>query len=489
MKVLLIEPPWYAFFGGARQPVAPLGNCYLAAVLRQDHDVRIFNPDLKPGANALNNDYRNEMDDYRTYLANMNDPNDPVWRELENLLLRFRPDLVGLSAKTPAIYSAFEVARLAKRLSPEVRTVVGGPHVSALPQHALSCDAIDFAVPGEGEIVVRNLVEALERGTEVEAVRGIAYRKEGRVVINPPQPPIRDLDSIPFPAKELIINAHLMEPDDFCSVFASRGCFARCTFCGSWNTWTRKMRFRSPANVLAEIIQLHETYHTEFFSFQDDTFTANRRLVVNLCQRIRKYPFRGNFRWVCNTRPDCIDDELVAQMKDAGCTAIALGIETGSALTMERIAKGFTLEDCRKAVEAVKKHGLVFSGQFMIGFPWETEKEIEETVAFMRELDPVSVMLSVAAPLPGTDLYALGERLGLFDPASLDYAALTTKNDGLLVNPELKGERWERIFAWARAAFDEKARENEDKKYRYKLSRSDYQDKRNIPFYGEAYTV
>jgi len=489
MKVLLIEPPWYAFFGGARQPVAPLGNCYLAALLRENHDVRIFNPDLKPHSAGFNNDYRNEMDDYHRYRANMNDPTDPVWKELEDLLCRWQPDVVGLSVKTPAIYSAFNVARLAKRCLPQVRTVIGGPHVSALPQHALCDPAIDFAVPGEGEIVMRNLVERLEAGGPVEEVRGVVYRRDGAVAINPPQPPIPDLDALPFPAKELIINAHLMEPDDFCSIFASRGCFARCTFCGSWNTWTRKMRFRSPASVLAEMIHLHETYHTEFFSFQDDTFTANRRMVVELCRSIRKYPFQGSFRWVCNTRPDCIDDELVSQMKDAGCAAIALGIETGSPLTMKKIRKGFSLEDCRKAVGIVKRHGLVFSGQFMIGFPWETEKEIEETVAFMRELDPVSVMLSVAAPLPGTDLYALGERLGFFDPASLDYAALTTKNDGLLVNPELRGERWERVFSWARKAFDDKALENEGKKYRYKLTRSEYQDKKSIPFYGEAYTV
>ncbi len=474
MRVLLMEVPWYVFFPQATQPDAPLGCSYIAAVLEKaGHDAVIFNPDLKDDAadELGTNDFKNEMDDYKVYLETIKGGSHKIWSEIISLIESFRPEMVGLTVRTPAVGLAYRTAELIKSIDPTIHIVLGGPHPTCCPVEVASHKAVDVVVIGEGEDTILDLISCYEERRALNTVKGIAYTRDERFMRTAPRPLIEDLDSIPFPAKYLILNKERMHSDNFANIFATRGCSYSCTFCSSHNVWTKKIRFRSPGNVLAEMKFMEERYGSEFFSFSDDSFTVNKKWVLELCELIKKTNFGPNFRWVCNTKSNLIDDDIARAFKEAGCAAVALGIESGSDRVLERMKKGTTVEKSRDAVKILKKHNLRFTGQFVIGFPWETEAEILRTIEFMKELDPMSVMMSIATPLPGTELYNEAIKLGLIDPANLDWAKVTTKNDGILFNPEIPKERVKELVALARDEAGAQEAKWAAVRYDYKLIR------------------
>ncbi len=471
MRILLMDPPWYRFQKNANQPYASLGLTYCAAMVRDAHDVAVYNPDLQPSGEL--NQYDLEMDGYQNYLALVKDPNHEVWSEVRQVMEEFQPDLVGIQARTASFDSALRAARIAKALRPGITTVLGGPHPTLVPSD-VKHDGIDVFVHGEGELTFRDLADALGRGAGLADVAGISWKDpSGRIVTNAPRANHPQLDDFPFPAKDLILFPELMEPDNYCTLLFSRGCPYRCTFCSSPTVWSRKMRWRTPANVVAEMAETQATWGTEFFSFQDDTFTTNHKLVHELCDAIMQRSWDGNFRWVVNTRPELLDDEIVAHMKAAGCVAIAIGVESGNDEILKKMKKGFTADDVRRAAQIMARHGVTLSSQFMIGLPDETPDQMMDTVRLMEEIDPVSVMLSVATPLPGTDLYRQARDLGYIgdDP---DWSTVTTKNDGMLFRRDIPRDEVTRIITEVRARFDAQQRKKAEEKYRYKKLKPGY---------------
>ncbi len=194
--------------------------------------------------------------------------------------------------------------------------------------------------------------------------------------------------------------------------------------------------------MAAEMLGIHREYDTRYFSFEDDTFTLNKKRTIELMEAIIEtgLPTVPGFCWTCNTRPDAVDEERLEWMKRAGCAAVAVGIESGNPRMLKKMQKAFTVEEVKAAVKMIKSADLISSGQFMFGLPTETEAEMWDTVRLADELECESVMLSVATPLPATLLYEEAVRLNLIPREGIDWATVTTKNDGMLMTVERGGE-------------------------------------------------
>jgi anaerobic magnesium-protoporphyrin IX monomethyl ester cyclase len=228
-------------------------------------------------------------------------------------------DLFGISCYTFHRHAAAALGTQIKKLFPNSHLTIGGPHVWALARQWLShYPAFDSVVIGEGEATILELAQALHQGQSTQGIPGTAYRGESTPLIGPPRQFIDDLDALGKPWRHF----------DYGFVVTSRGCPGKCTFCCSPALWGRKIRFRSAANVLDELEELVIARGHRFLNIKDDTFTARKSRVLEICRGIGE---RGLvFRWCCDTRVDCIDAEVLAAMRGAGCVRVNLGIESGS---------------------------------------------------------------------------------------------------------------------------------------------------------------
>jgi radical SAM superfamily enzyme YgiQ (UPF0313 family) len=320
---------------------------------------------------------------------------------------------------------------------------MGGPHINALPEDAARQPFVDAAVYGEGEGPLTDLLNAWRARKEIAGIPGVVCRsRDDKIVKGPSHEFIEDLDLLGWPAKGLVYDPHgLRKRDNHGLVMFSRGCPYKCEFCASPSLWTYKVRFRSPEDMADEIYATYKAFDTRYFSFEDDTFTLNRKRVMKLMDEIMKRGLHKvpGFRWTANTRPDRVDPELLAKMKEAGCAAVAIGVEFGSPRMLKKMRKDFTADDARRAVKMIKEAGLISSGQFLVGMPTETPEEMWQTIALADELEVDSVMLSVATPLPATALHDEAVKLDLIPKTGLDWAHITTKNDGMLMTVEQDG--------------------------------------------------
>lgn len=435
MKYLHVSPPWYVFHGegSLRQPMVPLGAAYCArAALSAGWDALIWNGDLLP--EGVENQYSQEMSAYSHYLETKDVAmlDAGVWEDYHDLLRDYQPDVIGITSLTASHPSALVCAKIAKELLPNVITVFGGPHPSALPMYVVQERYVDFVIPEEGEIALQNLLTDIYH-QKPKTYPGI-YRADF----------VQHLDELHWPAKGKVVDRYgLLQRDHYGLVMYSRGCPFRCEFCASPELWTRSARWKSAEDLADEMVAVHKQYDTRYFSMQDDTFTLNRKRTMQLCHEIieRGLPTVPGFRWTCNTRPELVDAELLETMQQAGCAAVAIGIEFGSPRMLKKVQKGFTVEQVRDGAKIIKQSGLISSGQFMVGYPTETAEEMWQTARLAEELEMDSVMLSVATPLPNTPLYHEAHQLGLIGPpTSVDWGKVTTKNDGMLMTaPDGKG--------------------------------------------------
>lgn len=409
IDVLLIDPPWYRFFG-QQSSIKPLGICSLAAVLeKHGFNVLAYNADMQAGAQVI--DAFNTTKNYQRYLLRISDYNDPVWQDIKNTILRYHPQFIGISVLTAKYKPALKLARLIRTIDPRIKIIAGGVYATLCPEEMLDTGEFDVIVRGEGEYTLVDVLNALKKKTHLSDIKGISYELNGKIIHNPQRELIEDLDELPWPANHLILNKNRMLPTDFGYLMATRGCPYGCIFCASHKIWGHKVRFRSPQNIVDEIKMLKENYAPVYFFFQDDSFSIKRSFVQELCELIISEKL--NIRWVCETRVDLIDDDLIEMMRGAGCFKIALGVESGNETTLLKIRKEVTKEQIRGAVKVCKRNNMEIGIFFMIGFPWETEKEINDTVNLMEELDPEYAVFSVATPYPGTELYQICRNEGL----------------------------------------------------------------------------
>lgn len=346
---------------------------------------------------------RREIREINVYIIDAN-----AMRLNENELVKriglVSPDIVVFSAPTYAINT---VSSISGNLSKDIKQILIGTHGSALPQETLTmCSRLDYVILGEPEYVLLNLIESIMGNRPPESVEGIAFRENTTIKIQDNKKEV-DIDSLPYPARDLLPN-HLYSSPFSAHVTAiqtTRGCPGKCTFCDSRLLFGSHVRKRSPEKIVNEMIECFEKYKTTYFAIMDHTFTVDNDFVRDVCDKIIEHKLHKKIRWVCNTRVDVLHEKLVRKMKEAGCLQIGIGIESAIDSALDAVRKDITLREIKEAIDNIKKNGIIAMGYSIIGFPEDSPQTIKETNESIKRLDPHTIQIAFATPLPGTELY------------------------------------------------------------------------------------
>lgn len=324
--------------------------------------------------------------------------------KLKNIISTFKPDIAGITMNTFQTKSAKEISKIIKEVNKNILVVVGGPHPSALKLKIFEdFPYVDVVVVGEGEHTFLEIVE----GKDLREIKGIGYNNK----MNELRPLAKNLDYIPLPNLDLVdfnknkfVGAEPVGAQPTMYIMASRGCPFHCTFCNK-SVWGNTARFRKPELVIEEIKWLHEKYGVKEIFFQDDTFNLNRKwaekmfslIIENNLNKdiIYKTPFRAN--------EELVDKELLQLAKKAGFWLIFYGVESGNQEMLNRMRKGLTIREIKRAFELAHSVGLKTIGSFIIGLPGENERTIEDTYNLWKELRPYVAGYSCAIPFPDTE--------------------------------------------------------------------------------------
>ncbi|MEK7683224.1 MAG: radical SAM protein, partial [Nitrospirota bacterium] len=392
----------------------PLGTLYVAAVLQKEgHEVKFFN-----GA-------------FMTH------------EEILGGVRKFMPEFIGIYSTTFGWEKAKKTASDIRRITPPILPlnkrrskeglprpyiVAGGPYPIALQEHCLedAGESIDAIVTGEGEFTSLEIIERLQTGRSLEGVLGVVYRDGEKIIKNPPRPLIEDLDSLPFPARELLgdINLYIPPPATYrrkpvAVLITSRGCNRRCIYCFQIDKERKTgIRYRSVENVMKEIEHCIKQGFREI-KFIDDTLAADYQRAMRLAEEIKRSGL--DFTWFASACVNQVDKPLLKAFKEAGCWAILFGAESGVQKNLNTIRKGITLEQTRNAVKWAKEAGIKVSTPFMFGIPGETFEEGLQTIEFAIELNPDIANFHAITPFPGTYLYDNLEKYGTMSDELSDF--------------------------------------------------------------------
>ena len=409
-RLMLIEPPFYRLYHDQYSLVKyPLGLGYLsgAVIKNTNWSVQTYNADFNVRKKVFDpeNDYIAGAG-FKRYLSSLKDYSLPIWKEVKNSIEDYNPSVVGISAKTQNFVSASMVAKIAKEINPDIKVIVGGVHPTMNGSKVLNCEDIDLLSISEGENTIVALLHALEKNTALNSVNGIVFKDGDKIINTKPQSYVENLDSLDFPlthAQKVLKDFDKYPKEAFSYIFASRGCPYACTFCESKSMWTRKVRYRSPENVVAELKQMYE-FGIKKVNFDDDTFGVSKKNIKAINDLM--HDKLSNMTYTCETVVQLAKDEnVVKDMKRGGCTAAFVGIESGNNEMLKKIKKTQTTEECIQAVKNLRKHGIESHAFIIVGFPDETEETFKQTMDFIPKLKPDGVIFSIFTPYPGSDIY------------------------------------------------------------------------------------
>ena len=340
-------------------------------------------------------------------------------------------NLVIVLTSTMTIREDAEVLRACKAVAPELKTAVWGSQPTFMQQASLAIPGIDIIVRREAEVVLKELVNRLDRGGDSwKEALGIGYKEDGEAVLNEFMPYIKDLDSLPIPDRRMLPkDIHYFNPVvkrmPFTTMFTTRGCTARCTYCASPPFYGQKVRSHSAARVVEEMTQCQELGYREIF-FRDELFTAFKKRVVEICEGVLS---RGlDLTWICSSRVNNVDGEILRLMKRAGCHMIRFGVESGVQQILDNIRKDITVEQTRHTFRLCHEIGIDTHAHCMIGSPGETQETIDRSLRFVKEIDPTVITFGITTPYPGTALFkeveAMHPEIG--DGTAMDVSKLHT---------------------------------------------------------------
>lgn len=418
MRVQMIRPPYRTFHGKfqGKLPIRvglPLGALYIASVAEnRGHDVSVFDSLL----------YHSVSGDGRFGAS---------WDRIRNEIRKFKPDVVGITNQfTQQVENAFVLAKVVRDIDPEIKIVVGGHHASILPQEFLDTGNFDIAVIGEGEYTMLHILDYFSGKKGLAKARGIAYLKNKKMVVNPPEP-IRNLDELPYPAYHMIdmrkyfrinregIGTRPSDPFDVpeneVSMITSRGCPFNCIFCSIHALMGRMWRAHSAGYVKKHIDFLVENYDIGLIHFEDDNLTLNIERFGDILVHIRKL----GIGWDTpnGIRADTLNRKILEEVKRTNVKGLRIAIESGNQEFLNNVINKNL--DIKKVIEVSKlchEIGIPLSAFYIVGFPGETKKNIEETLSLayslMKDLN-VMPHVNIANPLFGTKLYNICKDKGL----------------------------------------------------------------------------
>ena len=398
MRIVLVHPTGSNWVPGKKDitatanRMAPLGLLSIAAWLDQNgHDVFVHDclgPQV-PNSNAAH----------------------------AEIILGYKPDLVGFSATTSGFLDGYELAERIKTARPEIHTVFGGVHISSMGAILLNdFEHIDFLCQGEGEVTLAELAS----GMQPAQINGLIWRNGDQPVSNPSRPVITDLDSLPFPAYDklqgfskgynLPLFSYILGPG--ATMVTSRGCPYQCSYCDR-SVFKKGYRFNSAEYIYEHMRHLRKQFGVRHINIYDDLFTANRRRIVKLCDLLISKPLGMQFN--CAVRVGQADDELLEMLKKAGCLMLSLGIETADTNLREFHKPGVRTDDISDTVKRIQTKGLRAKGLFMMGLPGETEESIQKTSDYAMSLDLDDMNMSKFTPFHGAPIWSRIHKFGTFE--------------------------------------------------------------------------
>ena len=386
MKVVLVRP--FNKFSYSFTP--PLGLGYMASMLKikSNHNVFLY---------EANRDRLSKI------------------KEFYNFLTVIKPQIVGIQAYSTDLPIVKEYLQIIKETDNRVITVIGGPHPSALPEESMNYfgSNLDFAIMGEGEEGFLYFVNHIEeRNNSWDKIPGLVWRdKKKQLILKNKRAFISDIDKLPWPDWELLDPASYPHAPlgafskhfPVAPILVSRGCQMDCNFCAAKTIYGNEHRYRNIDSVIAEIEYLKDRFGIKEVMIQDDNFIFRKKIVLEFCNKVK----RLNIDWNClnGIRLDFIDDELAGTMKDAGCYAVAVGIESGSQKILDDMNKKLKIEKIIEKIKILVKHKIKIVGQFIIGYPTETYDDILRTIEFAKKLPIEHAGFAIFIPLPGSEIY------------------------------------------------------------------------------------
>ena len=336
-------------------------------------------------------------------------PKGSYRERLENtvkIIKDYSPDLLAIGFPTEVFESAVEIAKRAKEPDKDVVIIVGGIHPTAKPFETISIPYFDFLVHGEGEITTKELLDAIIAKRDLAEIKGISYKRDGKIITNDSRLEILNLDEIPFDNRDLLIDIEKYPKETLGQIHTSRGCPYRCAYCSSSIIWGNKVRFRSKANVISEIDYLHSQYKVKNINFADDNFLLDPGRVREICEELINGKFK--IHWRCCARADIhryFNADLLKLMHKAGCRQICIGFESGSQKLLDTVNRGVNLTNIKETIKMMNDAHIKLHADFIIGLPGENETTLMETFDLMKlvwDWCRPTMTVVLFKPYPGT---------------------------------------------------------------------------------------
>ena len=381
-KILFVIPPW-DLWENQEDDMYPNGLGCLVSVLEKDYKVDVV--DLT------------------------NSKLEDIKESFKNKLIEFNPDVLGISMMSNNRVSSLKLMNFSKEIK-DLIIIAGGVHATCMPEQVINNFPVDYLVLGEGEIALAELLKNLNKGGDLSKVKGIMYKKDGKIIRTEPGERIKNLDSIPFPKHELF--RKIIEKYDYAQIMSSRGCPFSCVFCPSSVHWGRWMIQRSPKNVADEMEHIIKTFpNVKSIKFCDDELICNNKWINELCNLIIERGINKKIRWYCFGRVTSISEDKIKIMKKAGCFRVIFGIESASQTILNNARKMVKVEDIINAVTICKKNNLEVGYLTIVGLPGENSKTVRESMKVAIKLKCVAEP-AILIIYPGTEVYRLAKEKG-----------------------------------------------------------------------------
>jgi len=337
------------------------------------------------------------------------------WEVFKDDFRNFNPHLLIISTTTPTLKNDLLSCSIAKEINPGVLTIAKGAHFLNHDQEVLEeFNSLDIIIRGENDLIIREIATNGDR----KNIAGITFRENSQVKRNKERAFLENLDELPLPARHLVKNKLYTRPDTgetMAVIETSRGCPGKCIFCLVRQVAGGKVRKRSIRTIIDEAEDCVTKYSIHNFHFKSDTFTWDKNWLIELCREITER--RLKIKWICNSRVDTLDIERLKWMKQAGCFAVGFGVESGNQEILDKIRKGISLEQSKVALNLCRDFGIKSYAYFMIGFPWDNEQTIRDSIEFAKELNPNFVDFFLPYPFPGTELEMIAKKHNLIGNA------------------------------------------------------------------------